>query len=619
MARRQKARLPTAEDILDLFRQAENYWKPLHDQMEIDNQIFNLALPVTAPDGYNVIYPGTGNSIVMTAADHIAGDAPQVKVPEAGLSKRAQERSEDLEQALQASLYRFQADQVENTYRTLVVNALWSGMMVSQGPIFDPTAWGLEPIESEPSTYDGYDAYATAKDDYDTTKRVRWPFIWRAVDPRYVFPDPGTCGKKWVIVKYDRIAGEIKAQWPEWDMRLADDKSGKPLPADQKVTWMEFWSETHRVYMAGNKILDKVREHRYGKPTFQIRSAGYGNDSGIPEERFRSILWAARSLIKAEIGAFSHRDALIRKTAWTQMLAPIGSTLKSMEPGTVVYDTPENIEAIKAISEIQPLAIQAVSMEIDQLDAEIQKATFPNVVQGIRAKGIASGYGQNSLVAQARVKYGAVVINLQSLLAEFLVDLARCVQHVVGESVPVWGHTKWGNLDSVLKLEDVDGLQYVVVDVNPKLPADRANEIEAGGVLLDRGVIDTDFYLSEYVGVEQPGKMRERVLRDRALQDPAIIRVLALAAALKGGYIDYVMQQAQAIGMDPGQMLSVLGFGNPSQMAPAQNQGAGAPQNVAAQRQGGQATMFGGALKAQPVPGSPSDVRDQAVPGVPIG
>ena len=253
------------------------------------------------------------------------------------------------------------------------------------------------------------------------------------------------------------------------------------------------------------------------------------------------------------------------------------------------------------------------------LDAAIQKATVPNVVQGIRARGIASGYGQNSLVAQAKVRYGAAARNLQALLEEFIVDLGRCIENVVGEDVPVWGHTRWGMVDSVLRPADIDGLRYVVVTINPKLPADRANEIEIGGVLLDRGVIDTDFYLQEYVGVEQPGEMRERVLRDRALQDPAIVRVRALAAALKGGYIDYVMEQAQSIGMDPGQLLSVLGFGNPSQQAPAQNQGAGAPQNVAAQRQGSQATLFGGAQKSQPLPGSQSAIRDQAVPGVPIG
>lgn len=613
MARKKSEQL-SAEDILARFRVAEEYWGTLHSEMETDRTFFNLAWPVKAPQGYNVIYPDTARTIVMTAADHVAGDSPKVKVPEAGLSKRAQERSEALEKGLQAALYRSQVALLENPIRTLVINGLWSGMMVAQGPIFDPDAWGAEPIESE---YEG--DYASARAEYEATKKVSWPFYWRPVDPRYVFPDPGTCGKKWVIVHYERAAGEIKAQWPQWSGKLKG--SSEVLPDNTKVQWYECWTETQRFYMAGTEVID-AKPHRYGKPPFQIRSAGYGDDSGLPHERFRSILWPARSLLFAEIGAWSHRDALIRRTAWTQMLSPKGAGFDSIEPGTVKeidqqYLADPNL--IRSVTEINPVAIQAVDGEIASLDFQIQKATFPNVVQGIKAKGISSGYGQNSLVAQAKVKYGAIAVNLQSLVEEFLVDLAHCVEKVVEEPVPVWGHTKWGVLDAVLKPDDIDGLKYVIVTVNPKLPAERANEIEMGGVLLDRGAIDMDTYLQDFVGYENPGEMRVRVLRDRALNSPEIQRVLSFAAALKGGYLDYVMDQALMLGIDPAALLSVLGFGNPSQQAPAANQGAGAPQNVAAQRQGSQATMFGGAQKSQPVPGSPSDVRDQAVPGVSIG
>lgn len=609
MARQKKSKDLAAEDVIRKFTTSETYFKQLHGEMEYDNRIFELNLPVKAPNGFNVIYPDTGRTIVMTAADHIAGDSPKVQVPQMGLTKKSQDRSERLEKGLQASLYRIQSDGTENPIRTLVINGLWSGMMVAQGPLFDADEWGLVPVGSD---YEGSDAYKDALDEYETNKRINWPFLWRAIDPRYFFPDPGTMGKEWVIIHYERTAGSIKEQWPEWSGKLKG--SNVPVPDDTLLEWYEYWDESRRIYMIGSDILDQ-RPHRYHRPPFQVKSAGYGNEaSAFPHERFRSILWPARSLLLAEIGAWSHRDALIRRTAWTQVLAAKGSGFDSIEPGTVKeiderFLTDPNL--IRSFSEINPVAIQAVDGEIASLSQQIQKATFPDVVQGIRAKGIASGYGQNSLVAQARVKYGAIVVNLTSLIQEMLVALAGCVENVVEEPVPVWGKTKWGMLDATLTPDDVSGLRYVVVDINPKLPADRANEIELGGVLLDRGVIDTDFYLQEYVGVEEPGQMRIRVLRDRALNDPSIQRVLALHAALKGGYIDYVMEAAKDIGMDPTQLLSVLGFGNPSQQAPAANQGAGNPQNVAAQRQGGQATLFGGNQNAQPVPGSPA-----ASPGV---
>lgn len=620
MARTNPKRLSDKDagaDVLKKFRIAEEHWSQFHKEAATDHTVFSLALPVKAPQGYNVIYPDTGRTIVTTAADHIAADSPKVQVPEAGLSKTAQERSERLEKGLQAALYRSQSALLENPLRTLCINALWSGMMVAQGPIFDADAWGLEPVESDSKTYDG--TYADAVDAYQSTKKVAWPFFWRPVDPRYFFPDPGTTGKKWVIVSYQRTAGDIQYQWPQWDMKLKG--SSVALTEQTLLTWYEYWSETERIYMVGSEVIDRA-PHRYGKPPFQVRAAGYGEDSGLPHERFRSILWAARSLLLAEIGAWSHRDALIRRTAWTQMLAAKGSGFDSLEPGTVKEIDQEILKdpnLIRAVTEINPIAIQAVDGEIASLTHQIQRATFPDVVQGFGVSR--TGYGNNSLVAQAKVKYAVVVINLQSLVQEFLADLAHCVEHVVQEDVPVWGHTKWGEADAVLKPSDVSGLRYVVVTINPKLPADRANEVEIGGALLDRGVIDRDYYLQEFVGVENPGEMRIRVLRDRALDSPEIQRVLSFAAALKGGYMEYVLNQASSLGMDPAALLSILGFGNPSQQAPAANQGAGAPQNVAAQRQaaGGGPTMFGGAQKAQPqAPGPQQAVRDQVTPGLAI-
>lgn len=634
MARRKKKLTPpTVEEILEKFRDAETYWAALHTQMQKGHDIFNLKLEVAAPPGFDVIDPGTGYTIVMTGADHIAGDAPKVQVPEAGLSKDAQRRSEALEKGFQAALYRFERAQNEIVQRTITINGLWSGMLVSQGPLFDADAWGLEPVESE---YEDTKAYEEDRDEYEVGKRVNWPFIWRAPDPRYVYPDPGTTGREYVIVSYERTAGSIKAQWSSWDMRLPGmSGSEKPLSSGTKVQWLEYWDKNFRGYLVGHvassagakafwggaEPVDPIREHRYGKPQFQIRSSGFGTDSGLPEERFRPIFFAAQSLIPAEIKAYSHRDALIRRTAWTQVVAPVGSGYDSMEPGTVKEVAPEHIPLIKVVTEVQPAAIQAVTQEIDDLDFAIQKATVPNVVQGIKAKGISSGYGQNSLVAQAKVRYGAFAKNLQTLLEDFIVDFGHCVQHVVEEPVPVWGHTRWGLVSAVLKPEDIDGLKYVVVTINPKLPADRANEVEIGGAALDRGAIDMDTYRQDYLGYENPGEIGVKVLRDRALQDPAIQRVMAFAAALETGYLDFVFKKAGELGIDPAALLSVLGFGNPSQQAPATNQGAGDPRNVAAQRQAadGGPTMFSGAQKSQPVPGSPADVRNQVVPGLPIG
>lgn len=614
------------------LQDAQEYWGVLHANQWEDYVMFNLEQVVNVPEGYNVIRPATAHSIIFTAADHIAGDSPQVEVPEAGLSKKAQERSEALEHGLQDSLWRFQSAYPENPVRTLVINGLWSGQMISKGPIFDGDEWGLEPVGSD---YEDVTEFESASEEYERTKRLSWPFYWKAEDPRFVYPDPGTVGQEWVIVRYQRTAGSIKQQHKSWDMRLTGmSPSDPPLKSGQLLDFIEHWDKNFRHYLVGTAsadarnpgplenrtLLDQAREHRYGKPPFQIRSAGYGLDSGLPHERFRSLLYPARSLINAEIGVMSQLDAIMRRTAWTQVLTPIGSGFDSVMPGTVKEMRPEDIEHTRPFSEIQPAVVQALLQEAEFISQQIQEATFPNVVQGIKAKGIASGYGQNSLVAQAKVKYGAAVINLSSLLSEFLVDFGTCIQHVVGEVVPVWGQTRWGKADSKLDPKEIDDLRYVIVNINPKLPTDDANDLAMAQIALSLGLVDMDTAIAEYLHFPNPGEIRTKVMRDKALQSPEIQRVLSLAAAMEGGYIDYVLEMAMKIGMDPGQLLATLGFGNPSQQAPGAQQFGGQPNNVAAQlAPPGQSSTMGGNVKPQPTPGGPSDVRDQAVPGVPIG
>jgi hypothetical protein len=646
LARRKKADLPpNLDDIMARFNDAQQYWGLLHAEQHIDHTMFNLKQIVSVPNGYNVIRPATANSIVSTAADHIAGDAPQVQVPESGQSHEAQKRSERLEHGLQDALWRFQSGHVENPIRSLVLTGLWSGQMISQGPIFDGAEWGMIP---EASGYSGDVAYQQAKLEYEDTKRVSWPFFWRVLDPRNVYPDPGTVGLEWVIVQYMRSAGSIKQQWPSWDMRLKDmSKNDRPLQSGDLINFMEYWDRRHRAYIVGagarlggftgtgvsastGQFLDGPREHRYGKPPFQIRSTGYGEDSGLPHERFRSILYPARSLINQEIAAISQLDAMMRRTAWSVVMTPIGSGFDSIEPGTVKEMNPEDIKLTVPFSEINPAIIQTLMSELQFLSEQIQEATFPNVVQGIRAKGITSGYGQNSLVAQAKVKYGSAVVNLQALLSDFLVDFARCVQYVVGEPVPIFGQTRWGIADSTLRPDDINDLKKVVVVVNPKLPTDDANDIAIGQILLALGAIDMDTFIEKFAHFQFPGEMRIRVLRDKALMSPEIQRVLSLAAAMENGYIDYVLGAAQKLGMDPGQLLATLGFGSPTQTgqqpAPgavgsqqqAPQQFGGQPQSTAPQMALPQQSLMGGNMKPQPAPGGQAAVRDAAVPGIPI-
>lgn len=635
MARTKK---PDIDSALEKFRLAESYWGTLHGEMDTDYNISQNLQQINVPSGYDAYYTGTANALIGAAADHITGDQPQIKVPEASNSKDAQRRSERIEKGLQAAQKQADAVQTDNIRRTLVLNGLWSGMYACKGPIFQAEKWGVIPTQDKYEDRPESD-YQTDLDKYLANKKLIWPIYRRAIDPRTLFPDPGTTGRKWVIQKYMRTVGDIMAQHDDWDGRIKGmSRSDKPMPETSEVDWLEYWDEHYRIYAAGGVIIDKVREHYYGRPPYQIRSAGYGIDTGKPEERFRSIIYPARTLINAQIAILNQIIAITRRTAWPMALQPTGAGLTEIAPGTIKDIPAEFIEKIRGFDMFSPQVLDGLLKVYETLGEQIEQATFPNVVKGIRAQGIASGYGQNSLVAEAKVKFGPAVVNLEAIESDYNLALAHCVQHVIEEPLPVWGETKWGKLDAVLDPDDLSDLRQVSVTINPKLPTDRANEVAIGQILLQLKAIDRSTFIQDYAGYPQPGEMMERIAADEAMENPAIKNVIALAAALENGYIKEVINYARELGMDPGALLQMVGFGQQQQGGggPPVGQPSSVAPQIAAQRPAVPAqSMLGQPNKSQPgapmtgsltanirqaqTPGTPSNIRNSVVPGLPIG
>ena len=617
--KRPKITAPTKDTIMLRLREGERYWGVLHGAMDIDDQYFNLRRPVNAPAPYNedIYYPATGNSIVITLADHVAGESPRIQVPEANEGLRAQGRSERLEKGYQAALSRFRETSRMDPIRALVISMGWAGMAVSKGPIFDPSAWGLLP---ERGKYDSEKGYDDALDEYEARKRTEWPFYWEVCDPRTVYPDPGTHGRNWVIVSYQRTVGDIAAQWPEWDKRVKGmSKSDPQMPDDAKVDWVEYWDRHFRAYMVGGEFILEPKAHRYGKPPFQIRSSGLGKESGPPEDVYRSMLFPVRRPLDAEIRTKSQLSVMIRNTAWSTVLSVRNKGLTSIQPGQVVQMTDaESIAAVRPLTEYKPEVLSGIMAHSQSISADIEEGTYPQVVKGIKAKGISSGYGQNSLVAQAKVRFGPVAVSLQSMLTEFFSDFARCVELVVEEPVPVWGPLAGGFVDVVLKPSDINGYYYNVVTVNPMIPGESAVAIQETEHLMALGLIDKST-ASHRAGIENPGEMYRLILRDKIMANPMFERIAAVEAAVQTGILDRVMEIAGQYGLDPLPFFQVLGLGVPGQQ---QTPGTPPPADIA--NQAAQSTLPGtpsAMQKTQPLdqPGPQAATRNEAVPGVSIG
>lgn len=590
----------------------ESYWGPLHKAQDRWSRIYSLLLEVGVPNGYNVVYPDTGNSVIETAADHITGEDPLIKVPVVKEHEGARLQSEKLEKWLQASLYRFRDSMSFDPIRGVVTDLLWAGQVVSQGPIFLSDAWGDDPKTRATSMTAA--ERKTADEDYAVEKKMNWPFMWRLIDPRWVFADPGTHGRKYVIIKYLRNVGEVREFWSDWDGKKPN--SQERYNDTDEVEFYEYWDAKYKVYIAGGDLLFKGK-HSYGKPPFQIKGAGKGKSSGTPLEKYQSMLFAAdaggNGMIVQEIRAACQFDAVMRNAAWTMMLTPQGSKFKKLEPGKTQPMDPKHIELTRPVTEIKTEVVTALRQEQQWVAEKLQGATYPKVAAGQGVSG--SGYLNNSLAALAKMKFTPFINAAQQTLSQFFADLLTCVEEEVGEVVPAFGPTKTGWVDLAIGPDDIKGMRYVLVNLHPKMPVDRANEVQIGHMLKADGAIDDDTYIEDYAGYEQPEEMRVRIRRDRIMQSPLIQGILNYGAAVETGMITFIKEQAVAAGLDPTLVEQSL-IQNLLQMAappaspdgtPSPGGGGGGAQNATNGSGGGTAdtTLFP-TSKTQPTPGSMS-------------
>ena len=599
---------PTADSIKDHLSRLESYWGELHRIQDACHSIYQLALEVNVPKGFKVVYPGTGNTAVEVAADHVAGDGPLIRVPVVKETDDLRKRSEKLEKWLQAAHHRFEEQETMPLTRAVVIDLGWAGMAVTKGPLFDPETWSPDPRLSATSM--SKEELKDAIEQYEIEKEQQWPFIWEVVDPRYVFPDPGTHGKKYVVVSYTRNVGEIRAQWKSWKgIRPGGTEEYKDT---DEVPFVEWWDCKYKVYMVNREILE-IAEHKYGKPPFQIRSSGLGRRSGKPEQRYRPLIWSAAGMIEQEIYVACQLDAVMRNAAWTQMLTPIGSNFKQLVPGTTVRMKPEDIDKTKPVTELRGEVVQALLQEHQWVQTKIEDATYPRVVGGQPVPQVASGYGQNSLAALGKLRFGAMAKQTASLLAEGYSDLLHCVEKVVEESVPAYGDTKHGFVQATIGPDDIKGYRYVDVILNPSLITDRANEIATGSQLYDRGLLDDDTMLEDYGGQEQPEEIRVKIARDRILKSPFVQGIMQLAAAEELGLIDWLNEKAEKLGLPPAAIFQSL----MQSLVPGMGGGAGAGAGAGLLGEAGgvngagagtpDSAMFPTA-QTQPIPGGPSDM-----------
>jgi len=502
------------KDVIKLAYQTEVYWTKSKQHTVKGHHWYNLDIPIATPKGVEYGAPPTAPSLVNDAADHLAGNWPEFLVKPTKETQQAEKDQERVERGLNTAYDLLAREYGKALHRTMAIHGGWSGMMC--GMI------GLH-------------------DDWDVDKPTIHDFYWQPVDPRYVFPDPGSLGKEFVIYRMRRTVGSIRQKWPDWEGQWYSPagwgfwnqgpdtrpRLNERLPDFMVVDWIEYWDDKYKCFISnGHPVFQATYgqdliPHGLGINPFVIRAAGYGDDTGEPHERFRSMLYYVFSMLEAEARLWTQYKWIVEDTAWPVIIAHDSMKPLDLTPASVNYvaDMTDVMKGIRTLREdaVDPKALIDV---LGWVQGVIERATYPVILKGQAPSGIRAGYPIAILSTQAKLKFASPSDALKAMMQEFAYKTLAIIKNRI--QVPVEVLSGYS-----LEPDDLDKyLGRVEVKMDPNLPTDVAASIPKLELAVGSLGLPKERALKE-LGYEDPVELRELRMAEDLAEDPRVKQVMA--------------------------------------------------------------------------------------------
>jgi hypothetical protein len=563
-----------------------------------------MDIPIATPKGVEFTAPPTAPSIVNDAADHLAGNWPEFSVKPIKETVGAEKDQERLQISLNTMYDLLAREQGKALHRTLAIHGGWSGMMAAKIGLHDD--WNMD----KPTINDIY---------------------WQPVDPRYIFPDPGTLGKEFVIYRMRRTVGSIRQFWPDWEGQWyapagwgfwnqgpdTRPRLNERLPDFMVVDWIEYWDDTYKCFISnGHPVFQPAYgqdliPHGLGCNPFIIRSAGYGDDTGEPHERFRSMLYYVFSMLEAEARLWTQYKWIVEDTAWPVIIAHDSMKPLDLTPASVNYvsdltDVEKGIRTLREDS-VDPKALTEILSWVQNV---IERATYPVILKGTAPAGIRAGYPIAILSTQAKVKFASPSDALKAMMIELAHKTLAVIHNRIQVPVEVIEGYKIKPEDYTKYLGRID------CKLEPNLPTDKAAlapiiELAVGslGLPKERALKD--------LGYDDPVELRELRVAEDLVEDPRVRQIMAehFLQFLSPEYATALQEesQSQVVIQKLGEQVELLQAKIQVMQAQAELQQMQGQMQQMQQQMGGMAQAPGGGMQP-PAQGGPSPAMSSMTP-----
>ncbi len=544
----------TFNDIQDLRRSAEAYWKALHSEMEADYLEVDLGpdIHLTVQDQpVSCLNPHTAANKVGSACNHLIDADLEIRVDSGAKGKAQRERGEAIAAALKVLHYHLTVDAKSDPHRGALHNAANMGMGVwyvntdfSRLLSVDARKPKHEKVVDEftgatrEETDDEYDAREDAQDWKEERARTL-PLVFDHEDPRRIFPDPGTHGDLYVAKMERRLVGDIRRHWRGW---APQKKRGGKLKTDwDEVEWFELWSapgglsddDPGSYYYEADGIpikrfgtdSDTGEEMEYGAGPwphgldfcpYVVWDAGYGLPDGKPESVYKGIVRNPRKggLFRAKAEKRTQLHRISDAAAWHAWAVPEGYEdrfemgLNAINPMPVTA----NGEMIVPRAIVGPAPPQWLLSESAALEADINAETISDVLSAPGESGADVALLYARMVQEAAMALGPLKRNAERAYNRVWDRLCRILANdkLFGDEdeFRLTGLDSKGNATTVeLNRKLFRGRHVFATTVDPRFATDQIGRTQSGLAQVAAGTIDRVTHHREYSGLDNPEQL----------------------------------------------------------------------------------------------------------------
>lgn len=517
---------PTADEILTLYQESKAYFEPFYKECRTDEDYYLGRRVVPHPEGIDPVWPATAAAIIDTATDHVDVNNLAIDVP---APPRARARAERIKKFY---LGAWLANK-EPVLRTAVEQAFTYGVAFLRN-MYAADKW---PNAPQLANYDGDAAYKEALKEFQDLRCISWPLEVDVINPKNLMWDDSRKGMRWCIEHYDRPVSELARRYPEW--ALAREKKAI-------ASFFMYWDEEWVAYFVDREMVFGPVKHGYGflpfTPILPVMNFTYAD--GPPQERYRGILRHVRSLLDEEARLLVQISAHNRRYSY-QTLDFHGGRQQAMDVASEyeIFGGKNIVTPGVTVAASPSIPVpQGLGEHLVRVQSYIEAATFPNVVRGMRPRGVSAGFALSIMAGMGRLKFQGVADGLRHAVEQVNSKQAMLVENKVKGRITVYARSELHNFDQTIEPDDIKGLHENSVQIKAEAPEERERESILAMRLYQAGII-TLYEAQKRSGVANP--LEEQLIQkaEQIANSPEILLAQVQQVLER---LNLPLQQAQA-------------------------------------------------------------------------